>query len=324
MRLALHWRALEGGLGPDAPHGPSGDSVLDTFLGAAAAGGFSGVEARREDLLALGRRGGSRLARLFAQHGVCQAATDLGADLDAPPAEFEAACVAGERLAALLRGLTNFGVGQPVLCVGAPAGEPPAGEAEPGPALRLERLRLLADLAASVGFTLLLDPAPGAATEPGDAALARLRGWIAAAARRNLGLVFDCFLWAEPRAEPRAEQRAEPRAEQRAEPRAEQRAEPPGSLPHHAQADGPPSPVPGLRGLPLHCRLADRTVPGGAARLGPGRGGLDLAEALRRLRGIDYAGYVSVDAPLGRGDAFAAARRCQREAEGLLRAALGF
>lgn len=303
MRLALHWRALAGALGPDAPQG---DSVLDTFLGAAAVAGFRGVEAKREDLLAVGRRGGSRLARLFAQHGVCQAATDLGADLDSPPAEFEAACVAGERLCALLRGLTNFGVGQPVLCVGAPAGEPPAAAAEPAPAQRLERLRLLADLAASVGFTLLLDPAPGAAGEPGGDALARLRGWIAAVGRRNLGLVFDCFLWAEQRAEQRADGPAEPPAP-----------------PPDGEADGPPSPVPGLRGLPLHCRLADR-VPEGVARLSPGRGALDLAEALRRLRTIDYAGYVSVDAPLGRGDAFQAARGCRREAEALLRAALGF
>ncbi len=312
MRLALHWRALEGGLGPDAPQGPSGDSVLDTFLGAAAAAGFRGVEAKREDLLAVGRRGGSRLARLFAQHGVCQVATDLGADLESPPAEFEAACVAGERLCALLRGLTNFGVGQPVLCVGAPAGEPPAGAGGPGPALRLERLGLLADLADSVGFTLLLDPAPGAASEPGGAALARLRGWIAAAGRRNLGLVFDCFLWADQQADQQADGEAEPPADRRPDGEAEGRS---------ART---PSPVLGLRGLPLHCRLADRRVPGGAERLSPGRGALDLAEALRRLRRIDYAGYVSVDAPLGRGDAFQAARRCRREAEGLLRAALGF
>lgn len=176
MRLALHWRTL----------GPEID--LETLLTAASMAGFPGLEAPRDALLAFAmRRGASRVARLFAQHGVCQVATWFGPGLLSSPPEFAAACAAGGRLASALRGLTGFGVAQSVLTVEAPPGAAADGDAA------LERLRRVADLAASAGFQLLLEEGEGAAAQPGAAGdLARLSGWVLAAARPNVGLVVDC------------------------------------------------------------------------------------------------------------------------------------
>lgn len=278
MRLALHWRTL----------GPAVD--MDTLLGAASLAGFTGVEARREDVLAfIRRRGGSRLARLFAQHGVSQVATWFGAGLAAPKGEFDAACEAGARLCGALRGLTGFGVGQAVLTVQAPGGDPPGELAAPSAADEpLGRLRRLADLAASVGFQLLLDvdppedAAPAVPPDDGSAAdLSRLLGWATAAARPNLGLVFDCRRWAGVHPLP-----------------------------------------PGLAAAPLHVRLADAAA-GSGSRLLPGRGDLHLAECLHALHAAGYGGYVSVDVSAdGAADPFETARRCRQAAERALAAAL--
>ena len=298
MRLSLHWRTL-------------GSAVdLETLLGAASGAGFAGVEARRADLLAFARRhGGSGVARLFAQQALCQVATPVGVDLGASEADFEAACTGGQQLCRYLRGLTNYGVGQTLLTVAAPP-TPPAG---PGAERTVTRLRLLADLAASAGFALLLDPEPPGEAAPvaevapavstrragvgGDAVpppaaaprptpegraaeLAYLCAWVAAADRPNVGLVFDGWRWPGPR-----------------------------SLPP---------------GLPLHCRIAD-APPEGTERLLPGRGGRDLAGALQGLRAIEYAGYVSVDAPVpGTTDPYEGARRARVATERVVDAAFRF
>jgi len=283
VRLALHWRSLGGAL------------ALDDLLDTAAAAGFVGVQANRDQLTEyVRRRPNSRLARRIAAAGLCQTATWLGLHLEAPEPEFLAGCERLPRLRYLLRALASFGVGQPAALVRAPAGA--AGSDGAAGA----RLRLLAGLLAASGLTLLLDPAdpspeapppprpvPPAAQEDD---LRRLLGWVEAAGAPNVGLVLDLWRWPQ--------------------------------LGASAALDA-------LRGVPLLGRMADApqvlpAPPAAVPRLVPGTGALDLTGAVRRMRALGYDGYWEVEAPLRGADAPALARRCRQAGERVLQDAVRF
>ncbi len=282
MRLALHWRSLK----PD-------DLDLEVLLDVASGAGFVGVQASGPQIERfVHRRPNSRLVRAIAAAGLCQTATWLGCDAEAPEAEFLAATARLDHFVHRARAMANFGVGQAAVAIRAPARAPAdAPEA-------LGRLRRLAALLRPAGLDLLLDPAdprPGAPqarrppTEEAQAAeQERAVAW-ASAAGPGVGLVVDLWRWSRLRT---------------------------------PEADLAP-----FRGVPLLGRLADAPSPlpeppAEVPRLVPGRGGADLVTPLRRFRALGYDGYWEVEAPLAGRDVEAQAARCRRAGAHVLEAAV--